>query len=271
MRVKARSKKSKRKPATHRKPESSRPALWRRRWVRLVALAVIVAFLTPPVQVLLARYVDPPFTLTMVGDAWTRSRAAGGPVWVRHSSPPIERLGDVPRMALTAEDDAFFYHSGIDMGGVCVAMERNEQAGGVVAGGSTITQQTAKNVFLWQKRSWIRKGLETVYTLWMELLLPKERILELYLGVAEFGPGIYGAEAGARHWFGRSADDLSRSEAARLVSVLPSPKTRTPDGPTASAKAARLIRRAAVLPGEPGFDDIGSRWRERSRRLCERD
>jgi monofunctional biosynthetic peptidoglycan transglycosylase len=154
------------------------------------------------------------------------------------------------------------------MGGVCTAMSKNRQAGQVVAGGSTITQQTAKNVFLWQKRSWIRKGLETVYVGWMELLLPKERILELYLGVAEFGPGVYGAEAGSQYWYGRPASSLSQSDAARLVSILPSPKTRTPDGPQASAKAARLLRYPAVFPGERGFEDVGRRWKERNGDLC---
>ena len=256
--------KSKRK----QKARGPRRPLWR--WARRISLVLLVLFFIPPAQVLLARFIDPPLTLTMVGDAMSRTREAGGPGWGKHRSPPIQALGEVPRMAVTAEDDAFFYHWGVDVGGVCTAMDRNRDAGTVVAGGSTITQQTAKNVFLWQKRSWVRKGLETVYTLWMELLLPKQRILELYLGVAEFGPGVYGAEAGARHWFGRSASELSRTEAARLVSVLPSPKTRTPDGAVASGKAARLMRRPAVMPGELGFEQVGERWRERSRELCDR-
>lgn len=204
----------------------------------------------------------------MLGDAWSRSRDAGSPLWVQHRSPSIDALGEVPRMALTAEDDAFFYHWGVDIGGVCTAMSKNREAGHVVAGGSTITQQTAKNVFLWQQRSWIRKGLETVYVGWMELLLPKERILELYLGVAEFGPGVYGAEAGSRYWYGRPASTLSRSDAARLVSILPSPKTRTPDGPQATAKAARILVYPAVFPGELGFEDVGRRWKERNGDLC---
>lgn len=242
---------------------------WKQRLVRAVLAGCLVAALLPPAQVLLLRFVDPPLTLTMVGDAWSRSREAGHLVWVDHRSPPLASLGEVPRMALTAEDDAFFYHRGIDWGGVCVAVERNREAGGVVAGGSTITQQTAKNVFLWQGRSWIRKGLETVYTLWMELLLPKERILEVYLGVAEFGPGVYGAEAGARFWFGRPAGSLSRSEAARLVAVLPSPRRYRPDSPHSGAKAARLMSRPAVFPGELGFEQVGERWRERRSAQCD--
>jgi monofunctional biosynthetic peptidoglycan transglycosylase len=103
------------------------------------------------------------------------------------------------------------------------AMEANAE-GRRLRGGSTISQQTAKNVFLWPGRDWVRKGLEAGYTVLIETAWPKRRIIEVYLNVAEWAPGVYGAEAAAQHWFGKSADALSNREAARLAAILPSPR-----------------------------------------------
>ena len=127
------------------------------------------------------------------------------------------------RAVIAAEDSRFCSHRGFDMEAIEQALERNRR-GGQVRGGSTISQQTAKNVFLWPQRSWVRKGLEAGYTVLIETVWPKRRIVEVYLNVAEWGPGVYGAEAAARHWFGVSAADLSASQAARLAAILPSPR-----------------------------------------------
>ena len=126
--------------------------------------------------------------------------------------------------ALAAEDGRFMEHHGIDWDGIRVAFERNREAGSTVAGGSTISQQLARNLFLSPRRSYLRKGQEVIITLAQEVILDKRRILELYLNVVEFGEGIFGAEAAARHFFGKSAAELSPLEAADLAARLPRPR-----------------------------------------------
>lgn len=133
----------------------------------------------------------------------------------------------LPRSVVAAEDAKFCFHHGIDWGSVHELIE-DAQEGEVTRGGSTITQQVAKNLFLWPGRSVIRKGLEFPLALWIDFVLPKKRILELYLNVAELGPsGQFGAEAGANFAFGRSASALAPLEAATLASILPNPVTRS--------------------------------------------
>lgn len=239
-----------------------------RRLLRRALSVAFAALLTPAFHVLCLRACDPPLTRTMadaIGASWEQT---GTLRWVEREPVDLEALGELPRMALTAEDDAFFYHPGVDVGGLCVALRRNADSGRVVAGGSTITQQTAKNVFLWQERSYVRKGLELYYALWMELLLPKERILELYLSVAELGPLVFGAEAAAQHWYGKPAVALTREEAARIASILPSPRTRDPRSRESGRRARRLLARAAVFPGEEGYEEVGEAWRERRWEQC---
>lgn len=124
---------------------------------------------------------------------------------------------------IAAEDATFCAHRGFDMKAIENALKANEK-GGRIRGGSTISQQTAKNVFLWPSRDWVRKGLEAGYTVVIEAVWGKRRIMEMYLNVAEFAPGVYGAEAAARRLFGKSARDLTPREAARLAAVLPSPR-----------------------------------------------
>lgn len=128
------------------------------------------------------------------------------------------------RALLAGEDAKFIQHQGFDWAGIKHALSRNERKGEVVAGGSTISQQLAKNLFLYNKRSYIRKGQEAIATWMMERLWSKHRILEVYVNSVEFGKGIYGAEAAAQYYFGKSAADLSKSEAARLAGYLPNPK-----------------------------------------------
>ena len=144
-----------------------------------------------------------------------------------------------------SEDQRFFLHNGFDWREIDIAIERSERRGTPVRGASTITMQCARSIFLWQGRSWIRKGLESYYTLWMEALLSKRRILELYANVIEFGAGVYGIEAASRHYFGVSANNLTREQSALLAAVLPNPKGWNPKrpGPTLRRRQQRILRR----------------------------
>jgi len=138
---------------------------------------------------------------------------------------PYERIGNsLKRAMIAAEDAKFVDHEGFDWDGIELALEKNQKRGRIVAGGSTITQQLAKNLFLSQSRSWLRKGQEAVITLMLEALLDKRRIFELYLNVIEWGNGIFGAEAAAQHYFGVSAARLSAEQGARLAAMAPNPR-----------------------------------------------
>jgi len=182
----------------------------------LVALTVVI--LLPPAAVLSHRFVDPPITLLMA----KRLFEGEG---LRKKWRPIEEISpNLVYAVIAAEDAHFCRHLGFDLEAIRKAIRNNERRPHKLRGGSTITQQTAKNVFLWQGRGWVRKGLEAAYTVSLELLWGKRRTMEIYLNVVEWGPGVYGAEAAARTWFGKGADELSPSEAARLAAILPSPR-----------------------------------------------
>ena len=144
---------------------------------------------------------------------------------LRYQFVPYERIGNsLKRAMIAAEDAKFVDHEGFDWDGIELALEKNQKRGRIVAGGSTITQQLAKNLFLSQSRSWLRKGQEAVITLMLEALLDKRRIFELYLNVIEWGNGIFGAEAAAQHYFGVSAARLSAEQGARLAAMAPNPR-----------------------------------------------
>jgi monofunctional biosynthetic peptidoglycan transglycosylase len=144
---------------------------------------------------------------------------------LRHAWVPYERISThLKRAVIAAEDARFLYHEGFDWEAIQTAMQKNEQHGKVVAGASTISQQLAKNMFLSGSRSYLRKGEEAIITWMMERTLSKRRILELYLNLAEWGDGVFGAEAAARHHFGVPASALTAEQAAWLAAILPSPK-----------------------------------------------
>ncbi|WP_324720139.1 monofunctional biosynthetic peptidoglycan transglycosylase [Salinimicrobium sp. HB62] len=143
---------------------------------------------------------------------------------IRHDWVPMEEISNNLKVAVIAsEDQNFPNHNGFDYEAIKKAMEENKK-GKRVRGASTISQQTAKNVFLWPQRSWFRKGLEVYFTFLIELFWSKERILEVYLNSIEMGKGIYGAEAAARAWFGKSAENLTAYEAAAIAAILPNPR-----------------------------------------------
>jgi monofunctional biosynthetic peptidoglycan transglycosylase len=144
-------------------------------------------------------------------------------VIMEHDWVPLEDISPKLQLAVVcSEDQNYLKHFGVDWGAIQKAMKENEK-GKRVRGGSTITQQTAKNVFLWQGRSYLRKGLELWFTLLIEVFWSKERIMEVYLNSIEMGNGIYGAEAAAQHWFHKSAKKLSKDEAAAIAAILPNP------------------------------------------------
>ncbi|MCF3973328.1 monofunctional biosynthetic peptidoglycan transglycosylase [Paracoccus sp. EGI L200073] len=178
--------------------------------------------------------VNPPTTWTILSES--RSHAISPREWVD--------IGDVApvmrRSVVAAEDANFCLHWGFDMTEI-----RKVVASGSSRGASTITQQTAKNVFLWQGRSWPRKLLETIYTPMIEAFWSKQRILEVYLNLAEFGPGIFGVGAASREYFGVSPAQLTPVQAARLAAVLPAPKSRSPQ--RASARSRSIADGAATI------------------------
>ena len=203
------------------------------------------------VLVLLFRFVPPPVTATMLmdGNGITKD-------W--------ETLSEIDRNLVTAviaaEDGKFCQHNGFDTEAIQQAIEKNARVmageSGRLRGGSTISQQTAKNVFLWQGGGFVRKGFEAWFTFLIEHLWGKRRIMEVYLNVAETGIGTYGAEAGAQRYFGKSAASLSRTEAARMAAALPLPKKRSVTNPSCFTRrygntiAARmaLVRPDALYP-----------------------
>jgi len=153
----------------------------------------------------------------------------------------FEDISDnMKRAAVSAEDQLFLKHLGFDLKAIEKAFAENKNSK-KVKGGSTISQQTAKNVFLWPGRSWLRKGFEAYFTLLIELLWSKERILEVYLNVIEMGDGIYGAEAAAQSYFGKSCTKLSRSQAALIAACFPNPRRWTPRRPTQYIKHRQYL------------------------------
>lgn len=155
---------------------------------------------------------------------------------------PLNHIAPALRLAvIVAEDGTFCRNRGVDLGAIREAMQQWDELG-EARGASTITQQTAKNLFLWEGRSFIRKALEFPLALWLNLVLPKRRVLEIYLNIAEWGPnGEFGAEAGSRFAFGKSARDLNPAEAAELAAILPNPARRS------ARIASVLVRRLAAL------------------------
>lgn len=196
----------------------------RRRWLRWLWRLPLLFVAITTLQVLVLRFVDPPFSAFMVARQFEAVRAGD---WDHRSAYDWRDLdamaASLPLALVAAEDQRFPEHHGFDLEAIRKA-RRNNQTGGKVRGASTITQQVAKNLFLWSGRSWLRKGLEAWYAALVELLWPKHRILEVYANVAEFGDGVYGAQAAARTFFGRDAAGLTRSQSARLAAVLPSPR-----------------------------------------------
>jgi monofunctional biosynthetic peptidoglycan transglycosylase len=202
------------------------------RLTRRAAKVVGWALLGVALAVLMFAFVNPPLTHTI----WAEGRRLGR---VERDWVAAEAIAPVMlRAAVAAEDANFCLHWGFDMAAIRDAIEE-----GAARGASTISQQVVKNVFLWQGRSWIRKALEAALTPMVEVLWSKRRILEVYLNVAEFGEGVFGVEAAARHYYGVPAAELSPRQAARLAVLLPNPRERDPNA--LSPRLRRLAAQAA--------------------------
>ncbi len=194
--------------------------LWKR-ILRGVLFLIVLWVLSTGALVLMLRFVNPPVW------AWRVHRSLSPPVEsmpkVRHEWVGMEAISPEMQLAvIAAEDQLFPQHRGFDWKAIFAAVDYNQERERT-RGGSTITQQTAKNLFLYPARSYIRKGIEAYFTFLLELLWPKTRILEVYLNIVEFGPNLYGVEAAAQVFFDRSAADLSRTQASRLAAALPNP------------------------------------------------
>jgi monofunctional glycosyltransferase len=215
-----------------------------RSFVKLVLVFLIGSFL----WVLAYRFVNPPITATMLGDIVAGRGATRD--WM--SIDEIDR--DMVRAAIGAEDSKFCAHNGFDVQAIEAAMKRNA-SGGRIRGGSTISQQTAKNAFLWQGGGYFRKGMEAWFTLLMENLWPKRRIVEVYLNLAETGIGTYGVNAGSQRYFDHDASAMSRTEAARIAAVLPLPKKRGAVAPKGFTRryGSSISARVGVV-GRDGLD-----------------
>jgi monofunctional biosynthetic peptidoglycan transglycosylase len=198
----------------------------------LLARALVVFVATSVAAVVLLRWIDPWTSAFMIESRI--AAAARGERGYRTDYRWVDYEDISPNLAIAvvaSEDQKFPRHAGFDLDAIADALEDSVD-GGPMRGASTISQQVAKNLFLWPGRSFVRKGLEAWLTLWIELLWPKQRILEVYLNVAELGDGVFGAEAAARRYFGRSAARLGAHESALLAAMLPSPRRSNPANPS---------------------------------------
>lgn len=199
--------------------------------LRIIKKVALWYFAITIIWVILYRFVNPPVTWLMLQRGFERK--FDGKEWkLEKDWRSFDELSNNLKYATIAGEDAnFMKHYGFDMKSIQKAYAKNK-AGKPIRGGSTISQQTAKNVFLWPGRSYIRKAFEAYFTLLIELLWTKERILEVYLNVAEMGDGIYGAEAAMQEYFNKPATRMTKGRAALLVAVLPNPRKWTPAKPT---------------------------------------
>lgn len=197
-------------------------------WKKIKKLFLIL-ILANILFIVWGKFFNPPITFTQIGGLLEYGK-------LKRDYISYDEMGThVKKAVIASEDQAFFSHNGFDYKAIEKAMKHNEQ-GKKLRGGSTISQQTAKNVFLWQGRSWIRKGLEAVYTFIIELVWSKDIILERYLNSIEMGRGVFGVEAASEYYFNKNAKDLTKSEAAWIAAILPNPKKYDPKNPSAYLK-----------------------------------
>ena len=231
-------------PRYKRKRSKSLP----RRIIGWLIKLVLIFFLGSILWVLAYRVVNPPITFTMLGDVFAGRGAT------RDWMPIGEIDRDMVRAAIAAEDSKFCSHHGFDYEAIENAMQRNA-SGGRIRGGSTISQQTAKNAFLWQNGGYFRKGLEAWFTLLIENLWGKRRIMEVYLNLDETGIGTYGVNAGSERYFGHDASAMSATEAARLAAVFPLPKKRGATAPKGfTRRYGNIIAARIPIVARDGLD-----------------
>ena len=193
--------------------------------------------------VVLFKFVPIPFTPLMVLRV-VENKLAKKEIYFSHDWEPLENISvNLQKAVIASEDGTFLIHSGFDFRAMQKAYKNNER-GRKIKGGSTISQQTAKNVFLWQGRSYLRKGLEAYFTVLIELIWGKERIMEVYLNSIEMGDGVYGAQAAAEHWYRKDAANLSPKQAAGIAAILPNPRkySATSSSSYINNRKAKILR-----------------------------
>ncbi len=208
-----------------RRSISTRIFLW-------IVRAVLICLVSSVSLVIVYRWINPPVTPLMIG-RWIEYKLSGDSAGIDYRWVPLSLISpDLQRAVIVTEDRKFFAHHGFDWDAIKTNWDKIQEGAGDVKGASTISMQTARNVFLWQGRSYLRKGLEAYFTYLIELFWGKERILEMYLNVIEMGTGVYGAEAAAQKHFKTHAVDLGPPEAALIAAVLPNPRQWSAGAPT---------------------------------------
>jgi monofunctional biosynthetic peptidoglycan transglycosylase len=226
-----------------------------RKWLKRVFFWIPLWFCLISIgQVVLLKWINPvtsSFMMTRQASAWLHGDWHFG---VDYHWRDLEKISSqLPIAVVASEDQRFPTHYGFDVESMKKAYQSNAR-GKKVRGGSTLSQQLAKNLFLWGGRSYLRKGLEAWYTVWIEIFWSKRRILEVYVNVVEFGDGVYGAEAASKEFFGKSANALNRTEAARLAAVLPNPKRYNAEHPGPYVqRRTRAIERQIRRLGGPAY------------------
>lgn len=230
---------------------SSNNSTWKKLW-RITKKVLLWLFILQFVYIILLRWIDPPITMTQFV-SWVSGHGLKRDYVDRSAISPNAKLA-----VIASEDQLFPDHDGFDWKSIKKAMAYNERKPGRIRGGSTISQQVAKNVFLWQGRSWVRKGLETYFTFMIELCWSKERILEMYLNVAEMGDGVFGIEAAAQSYFNKPAKNLSKQEAAMIAACLPSPKRYKikPAFGYVAARSRTIVQQMNNLQSDPDIQEV---------------
>ncbi|MEH6567149.1 MAG: monofunctional biosynthetic peptidoglycan transglycosylase [Halopseudomonas sp.] len=233
--------------------------------VRKAAKWLLILALLSLLPVIVLRWAPAPGSMLMA-ERWIAAKRADQPLQIAYQWRPYDEISDSMKMAvIAAEDQRFAEHYGFDFRAIRAAVEHNMQ-GGNLRGASTLSQQVSKNLFLWSGRSYLRKGLEAWFTLWIEVLWPKQRILEMYLNIAEWDRGVFGVEAAAHHHFNIGASYLSNRQASQLAAVLPSPLKWDAAQPPAHAqrRAIWIERQMRQLGGRHYLDEMeaGRNWPE---------
>ena len=223
------------------------PRLWRR-----LKKLLLILFLLHFVYILVLKWIDPPITFTQLGSLFSGEG-------LKRDYVSADAISGFAKLAFMAsEDQKFPDHNGFDWKSIEKALDHNKKKPAKLRGASTISQQVAKNVFLWQGRSWVRKGLETYFTFMIELVWGKKRILEVYMNVAETGKGIFGIEAAAQQYFRKPAKKLNRKESAMIAACLPNPKLYTvvPVSKWVAWKHVRVMGQMNSLQNDPQIQQL---------------